>query len=76
MPRPGQVKSSSVGRVSDRIALVVLARAVPPALVDEVVAECARVEQRRRLLPARVVVYFVPGICPFAGQGYKEVAGC
>lgn len=68
------MKSSSVGRVSDRIALGVLTRAVPPALVDEVVADCARVEQRRRLLPARVVVYFVLAICLFAGQGYEEVA--
>jgi hypothetical protein len=28
-------------------------------LVDEVIAETGRVEQRSRLLPARVVVYFV-----------------
>ncbi|MET7436193.1 transposase domain-containing protein, partial [Streptomyces flaveolus] len=63
MPRPGQVKSSGVGRFSDRIALGVLTRAFPPELVDEVVAECGRVEQRTRLLPARVVVYFVLAMC-------------
>ncbi|SEC05345.1 Transposase DDE domain-containing protein [Streptomyces sp. 2231.1] len=65
---------SSGERLSDRIALGVLTRALPPELVDEVVAECGRVEQRSRLLPARVVVYFVLAMCLFSGQGYEEVA--
>jgi Insertion element 4 transposase N-terminal/Transposase DDE domain len=68
------VKSSAVERFSDRIALGVLTRAFPPELVDEVIAECGREEQRRRLLPARVVVYFVLAMCLFSGQGYEEVA--
>ncbi len=68
------MKSSVGGRFSDRIALGVLTRAFPPELVDEVVAECGRVEQRHRLLPARVVVYFVLAMCLFSGQGYEEVA--
>lgn len=63
VPRPGQVKSSGE-RLSDRIALGVLTRAFPPELVDEVVAECGRNEQRSRLLPARVV-YFVLAMCLF-----------
>ncbi|MDQ1013262.1 hypothetical protein QFZ82_007747 [Streptomyces sp. V4I23] len=46
----------------------------PPELVDEVVVECGRLEQRSRLLPARVVVYFVLAMCLFSGQGYEEVA--
>ncbi|WP_121174976.1 IS4 family transposase [Streptomyces sp. 1114.5] len=74
MPRPGQVKSPVSDRLSDRIALGVLTRAYPPELIDEVVAECGRVEQRHRLLPARVVVYFVLAMCLFFGQGYEEVA--
>ncbi|MER5853981.1 IS4 family transposase [Streptomyces sp. NPDC002012] len=60
-------------RFSDRIALGVLTRAFPPELVDEVVAECGRAEQRQRLLPARVVMYFVLAMCLFSGQGYEEV---
>ncbi|MEU8976957.1 IS4 family transposase [Streptomyces monashensis] len=74
MPRPGQVKSSVGDRLSDRIALGVLTRAFPPELVDEVVEECGRAERRHRLLPARVVVYFVLAMCLFSGQGYEEVA--
>ncbi|MEV6595153.1 transposase domain-containing protein [Streptomyces acidicola] len=36
-----------------------LTRWVPPSLVDEVVQEAGCAERRVRLLPARVVVYFV-----------------
>lgn len=68
------MKSSADERLSDRIALGVLTCAFPPELVDEVVAACGRVEQRNRLLPARVVVYFVLAMCLFSGQGYEEVA--
>ncbi|MFJ7498108.1 transposase domain-containing protein, partial [Streptomyces sp. NPDC097727] len=57
-------------RFSDRIALGVLTRAFPLELVDEVVAECGRTEERQRLLPARVVMYFVLAMCLFSGQGY------
>jgi hypothetical protein len=41
--------------------------------VDDVLAATGRVEQRSRLLPARVVVYFVLAMCLFSGQGYEEV---
>jgi hypothetical protein len=30
-------------------------------------------EQRSRLLPARVVVYYVLGLCLFVGDAYEEV---
>ncbi|MFH9554702.1 transposase domain-containing protein, partial [Streptomyces sp. NPDC017435] len=50
MARVGQVKSSAGERLSDRIAIGVLTRAFPPELVDEVIAETGRVEQRSRLL--------------------------
>jgi hypothetical protein len=70
----GQVKAPAGVRLSDRIAVGVLTRAFPPELVDEVIAECGRAEQRSRLLPARVVVYFVLAMCLFFGQPYEEVA--
>jgi hypothetical protein len=73
VPRAGQVKSSGE-RLPDRIALGVLTDAFPPGLVDEVLARTGRVQQRTRLLPARVVVYFVLAMCLFSGQGYEEVA--
>lgn len=42
-------------------------------LVDEVLAGTGRVEKRSRLLPARVVVYYVMALCLFFGDGYEEV---
>ena len=34
-------------------------------LVDEVLAETGRTQRRSRLLPARVVVYYVLALCLF-----------
>lgn len=72
MPRVGQLKSGE--RLSDRVAIGVLTTAFPPSLVDSVLASTGRVQRRSRLLPARVVVYFVMAMCLFSGQGYEEVA--
>jgi hypothetical protein len=51
----------------------VLTRLIDRDLVDEVLAETGRIEQRRRLLPARVVVYYVLALCLFFGDAYEEV---
>lgn len=60
-------------RLTDRIGIGVLTRLLPRDLVDEVIAEAGRREQRRRLLPARVVVYYVLALCLFFDDGYEEV---
>jgi Insertion element 4 transposase N-terminal/Transposase DDE domain len=60
-------------RLTDRIGVGVLTRLIDRDLVDDVLAEAGRVEQRSRLLPARVVVYYVLGLCLFFGEAYEEV---
>jgi hypothetical protein len=60
-------------RLTDRIGIGVLTRLVHRDLVDEVLAETGRAEQRSRSLPARVVVYYVLGLCLFFGEAYEEV---
>jgi hypothetical protein len=60
-------------RLTDRIGIGVLTRLIDRDLVDEVLAETGRVEQRSRLLPARVVVYYVLALCLFFGDAYEEV---
>jgi hypothetical protein len=47
----------------------------PPELVDRVIAETEAQEQRRRLLPARLVMYFVLALWLFRGPncGYGRV---
>lgn len=73
VPRAGWVKAETDQRLSDHISLGVLTRVFPPELVDRVVAEAGRTEVRHRLLPARVVVYYVLGLALFARESYEEV---
>jgi hypothetical protein len=74
MPRAGQRRPPAGERLSDRIAIGVLTRTYPPALVDRVITESGAQERRHRLLPARVVVYYVLAMCLFSQVGYEEVA--
>jgi hypothetical protein len=62
--------------ITDRIALGALTHTFPPDLVDRVVQETGRAEQRRRLLPARVVVYFVLALALYSHAAYEEVMRC
>jgi hypothetical protein len=73
MPRAGWVKPQDDQRLSDHVALGVLTRTFPPGLVDEVVEAAGRGEQRSRLLPARLVVYYVLGLALFSESSYEEV---
>ena len=73
MPRAGWVKPDSTERLSDHVALGVLTATFPPGLVDEVVAACGRGERRSRLLPARLVVYYVLAMTLFSAASYEEV---
>ncbi|MGH9654766.1 MAG: IS4 family transposase [Bryobacteraceae bacterium] len=73
MPRAGQRKPLSDSRLTDHVSIGVLTRVFPPELVDGVVAEAGRREQRQRLLPARVVVYYVLALALFADSSYEEV---
>jgi hypothetical protein len=62
--------------ITDRIALGALTSTFPPELVDRVVEQTGRAEQRRRLLPARVVVYFVLALALYSHAAYEEVMRC
>lgn len=73
VPRAGWVKPQSDQRLSDHISVGVLTRVFPPGLVDEVIAEAGRAERRARLLPARVVVYYVLALALYSSCSYEEV---
>src|SRR6266516_1461513 len=62
--------------ITDRIALGALTSTFPPDLVDQVIEQTGRAEQRRRLLPARVVVYFVLALALYSHAAYEEVMRC
>ncbi len=53
------VDPDSSPSITDRIAPGALTSTFLPELSDQVVAQTSRTEQRRWLLPTRLVVYFV-----------------
>jgi len=77
--RPPHELGSEHGEAGGQVGLGVLNCQVSPEMVDEVIELAGCREKRRRLLPARVVVYFVLGLCLFSGAdsmgppGYRSV---
>ena len=73
MPRAGWKKPESDRRLSDLVSVGVLTRVFPPDLVDEVIADLGRTEQRNRSLPARVMAYFSIGMALYSEGSYEDV---
>ena len=73
MPRSGWRKSESDRRLSDLVSVGVLMKVFPPEVVDAVIAECGRTEQRRRSLPARSMAYFAMGMALHSEGSYEDV---
>lgn len=73
MPRAGWKKPESERRLSDLVSVGVLTRVFPPDLVDEVIAQTGRTEQRHRALPARVMAYFSIGMALYSEGSYEDV---
>jgi hypothetical protein len=63
-------------RVSDHISLGVIARTFPPGEVRRVLAETGRASERRRDLPAHVMVYYAIALALYATSGTREVLRC
>lgn len=60
-------------RFTDGIGIGVLSRLFHRDLIDDVLRESGRSGRRNRLLPGRVVVYFVLALCLFFDDAYEEV---
>ena len=73
MPRSGWLKPESDRRLSDLVSVGVLMRVFPAGVVDGVIAECGRTEQRRRSLPARTMAYFAMGMALHCDGSYVDV---
>ena len=72
MARAGWKKPVTERRLSDLVSVGVLARVFPADVVDEVIAECDRTEQRHRSLPARVMAYFSMGMALHSEGSYDR----
>jgi hypothetical protein len=67
------LKPVSDRRLSDLVSVGVLTRVFPPDVVDEVIAQAGRTEQRSRSLPARVMSYFAIGMALYSEGSYEDV---
>jgi len=67
------VKPVSDRRLSDLVAVGLLTKVFPPAMVDEVIEQAGRTEQRSRSLPARLMAYFAIGMGLHSEGSYEEV---
>src|SRR5918997_4639994 len=61
------------GRLTDHVTLGVLRSVVHRDVIDDVIRESGKREERSRLLPAHVVVYYVLALNLFFGEAYEEV---
>src|ERR1019366_7615104 len=74
MARVGQqIAGLGEDRLPGQMAVGVLTKVFPPSLVDEVVAAAGVGEQRIRVLPARLVVYYNLAMIVFFQSSYGQV---
>ncbi len=73
MPRSGWKKPESDRRLPDLVSVGLLMRVFPAEVVDAVIAQCGRTEQRRRSLPARSMAYFAMGMGLHSEGSYEDV---
>ncbi|RYB90898.1 IS4 family transposase [Nocardioides glacieisoli] len=73
MPRSGWRKPESDRRLPDLVSVGLLMKVFPAEVVDAVIAECGRTEQRRRSLPARSMAYFAMGMALHSEGSYEDV---
>jgi len=57
----------------DLVSVGLLMKVFPADVVDTVIAECGRTEQRRRSLPARSMAYFAMGMALHSEGSYEDV---
>jgi len=57
----------------DLVSVGLLMRVFPADVVDAVIAQCGRTEQRRRSLPARSMAYFAMGMALHSEGSYEDV---
>jgi hypothetical protein len=71
--RAGQRARPAEGGLEDRISVGVLARAFPREAVEEVIDAAGAREQRRRMLPAWLTLYFTLALALFMDMGAARV---
>ena len=73
MGRPGQKVLKDEDALAERISLGLLTRAFPRATVEAVIEAAKAREQRTRMLPSWLVVYYVLALALFMDMGGGRV---
>ena len=73
MARSGWVTPEGPERLTDHISLGVLTRVFSAGVVDAAIARTGSLQQRNRLLPSRLMVYYVMALALFSNGSYEEV---
>src|SRR5205807_2899227 len=63
-------------RITDELAMGILAKTYPTAQVREILQQQGRASQRERELPAHLMVYYVMGLGLWMGASCREVLRC
>jgi hypothetical protein len=63
-------------RITDELAMGILARAYPTQRVKEILQKQGKASQRERELPAHLMVYYVMGLGMWMGASCREVLRC
>ena len=75
MPRtPGEPPKGP--RITDHISLGVVTKTFPAETIDRILEETDRRSQRRRNLPARLMVYYVIALASHAEASMAEILRC
>lgn len=73
MPYYGQRKELEGVKLTELISLGALARIIPAAAVDKALETHGGKEKRSRLLPARVMIYYMILMTIYSHVGYQEI---
>jgi len=63
-------------RITDYISFGVIERTFPFKKVEEVLKRTGRASQRKRDLPAHVMVYYAIALVLYMGSSYRQVLRC
>jgi len=73
IPRPGWRKQPVDSRLTDHISIGVLTRTFTKDLINQILVRCDKVQQRIRILPSRVVMYYVLALSLYLQDSYEDV---
>ena len=73
MPRPGWRKQPGDSRLTDHLSIGVLTRTFSRELIDSILISTGKVQQRIRLLPAWVMIYYILALSLYPQDSYEEV---